>query len=81
MFLMRRRMARKTVQPIALLLGSVAYLYNTFNNLAEYPGSTVIVDTTYGQLRGSRSSARNGKLFFEFLGVRKYAGENWNSEN
>jgi len=59
----------RSVPPVALLLGSVAYLYNTFNHIAELPGATVLVDTNYGQLRGSKSTARNGKIFFEFLGI------------
>jgi hypothetical protein len=59
----------RAVPPVALLLGSVAYIYNTFNNIAELQGSTVIVDTTYGQLRGSKNTARNGRIFYEFLGV------------
>ena len=60
---------RTPVQPIALLLGSVAYFYSTINNLVEIPGTTVVVDTNYGQLRGMKGTARNGRTFYEFLGI------------
>jgi hypothetical protein len=60
---------RNTVQPIALLLGTAAYFYGTINNLVDIPGSSVIVDTNYGQLRGMKGTARNGRMFFEFLGI------------
>jgi len=63
-------MARpRPVQPIALLLGSVAYFYGTINNIVEIPGSSVVVDTNYGQLRGFKGTARNGRTFLEFLGI------------
>lgn len=59
----------RVVPPVALLLGSVAYIYNTFNNIAELRGSKAIANTTYGEIRGAKNTARNGRVYFEFLGI------------
>lgn len=73
---------QRQIPPLALLFSSLAYFYNSVNNVVS-PGSLpfplrgrigmlnrsyTLVDTNYGVLRGIKAVSRNGRSFHSFRG-------------
>jgi len=66
------------VTPLALILSSAAYFYNSANNVANLASfastrslnsNDTLGYTNYGILRGTRSISRTGRAYYQFRGV------------
>lgn len=71
---------QQQVPPLALLISSLAYFYNSVNDVVPpvFRGplrsglildrSTILSETTYGSLKGLKEVSRNGRRYFSFRG-------------
>ncbi|XP_035704166.1 venom carboxylesterase-6 isoform X2 [Folsomia candida] len=69
---------QQQVPPLALLISSLAYFYNSVNDVVPpvFRGplrsglildrSTILSETTYGSLKGLKEVSRNGRRYFSF---------------
>lgn len=61
------------IPPVTFLFGTLNYIYNTANNVANVrnPSTETYVwaDTTLGRIRGTKQVSRIGKSFYQFRGI------------
>lgn len=61
------------IPPVTFLFGTLNYLYNTANNVANVrnPATETYVwaDTNLGRVRGTKQVSRIGKSFYQFRGI------------
>lgn len=67
------QLQNQIVPPVTFLFGTLNYLYNTANNVAQVrppvAETYVFADTTQGRIRGTKQVSRIGKSFYQFRGI------------